>query len=90
MGVDVDQSGHHKAIGIIENAVGPRPARRTSLGARIFDRAALVEHQHPVVTGLVLAPGEELAAACEGLHCRPLRYRNPRWARSYHSRARWT
>ena len=72
MGVDVDQTGHDKTAGIIEHLVAAGAARRCSLRAGILDDALLIEHQGFALTGVVLAPGEELTAANKGPHCRRL------------------
>src|SRR6202011_4419558 len=72
MRVDVDQPGHDETAGIIEHLVAGGAPRRGSLRAGVLDNALLIEHQGFALTGIVLAPGEELTAANKGPHCRRL------------------
>src|SRR5271156_3655499 len=70
--MDVDQPGHHETGGIVEQAVITRPPRRALLGADKVERAVLVEDQGVARSGLVLLPGEQMAATDKGFHYREL------------------
>ena len=72
MRVDVYQPGHDKTAGMIEHLVAAGTPRRARLSSGILDNALPVEDQNFAVTGIVLAPGEELTAANKGPHCRRL------------------
>jgi len=81
MGVDVDEPRHHEPGRIVEHMVIARPPRRAFLGADIVEHALLVEDQGLAGAGIVLLPGEEMAATDKGFRHRRLLWkglkRNP-------------